>query len=180
MPAEPIFDISSIDLSARLLSRAEIARYNPHRGIMALLDGIIWHDPGATRGVAIKEVGADEFWCAGHIPGQPIMPGVLIIEAAAQLSSFLYYKRSGKTWFAGFTRIENVAFRGQVLPGDELILLSSEVKYSPKRFITQVQGLVRNQIVFEGLITGMAFPNMGEVREAIPEDLASSGAAQKE
>lgn len=180
MPAEPIFDLSNIDLSARLLGREDIARYNPHRGLMALLDAIVWHDEGATRGVAVKNVGPDEFWCPGHIPGQPIMPGVLIIEAAAQLSSFLYYKRSGKTWFAGFTRIEDVAFRGQVVPGDSLILLSAEVKYSPKRFITQVQGLVRGQIIFEGLITGMAFPNMGEVREAIAEDLAQSAACHKE
>lgn len=171
MAAEPLFDLALIDLTARMLDRDQIARYNPHRGLMALLDAIIWHDEAASRGVAIMQVRGDEFWCDGHIPGQPLMPGVLMIEAAAQLSSVLYYKRSRMTWFAGFTRIEDVSFRGQVKPGDTMYLLANEVKYNIKRFITQVQGIVRNQIVFEGRLTGMAFPNMGQVREPVAEDL---------
>ncbi len=174
MPAELLFDLSSIDLSTRMLDRDQIARYNPHRGLLALLDAIIWHDEAASRGVAIMQIRDDEFWCDGHIPGHPLMPGVLMIEAAAQLSSVLYYKRSGKTWFAGFTRIEDVAFRGPVKPGDTLYLLANEIKYNIKRFITQVQGIVRGQIVFDGRLTGMAFPNMGQVREPIAEDLAEA------
>ncbi len=163
MPSEQLFDLSSIDLSARIADRAEIARTNPHRGMMALLDAIIWHDgPVYDHGVAIKHTRADEFWVPGHIPGNPLMPGVLMIEAAAQLASWMYYKRSGMTWFAGFTHIDDVTFRGRVVPGDDLILLMHTVRYSLKRFISDVQGLVDGQIVFSGRITGMAFPNMGE------------------
>ena len=146
-----------------MVPRAEIERYNPHRGAMALLDAIVWHDAELTRAVAIKQVRDDEFWVSGHIPGRPLMPGVLMVEAGAQLASFLYYKRSGLDTFAGFTRIEDTAFRGQVFPGDTLYILCREVRYSPKRFITDIQGVVADQIMFEGRITGMSFPNLGRI-----------------
>ena len=163
MPAQPLFDLSHVDLSELSLTRGDIARVNPHRGDMVQLDGIYWHDPEFKRAVGVKFVRGDEFWASGHIPGKPLLPGVLMIEAAAQLSSFLYYRRSGSTVFSGFTRIEDTAFRGIVVPGDDLVILSDENKYNPKRFITRVQGLVRGDVVFEGTITGMAFPGMGEM-----------------
>lgn len=163
MPAEIIFDLTGIDLDTRILSREDIARVNAHRGEMALLDAIVWLDEGLSRGVALHEVRHDAFWVAGHIPGRPIMPGVLMIEAGAQLASFIFFKRTAIQSFAGFTRIEDVAFRGQVVPGDRLYLLCKEVKFSPKRFITDIQGLVNGHIVFEGRITGLMFPNLGRI-----------------
>lgn len=163
MPTEPILNLSVIDLNARLMSRADIARINAHRGDMAMLDGVIWLKDDLTAGVAFKDVRHDEFWVAGHIPGRPIMPGVLMVEAGAQLASVIYYRRTGIEWFSGFTRIEEVAFRGQVVPGDRLYLLCREVKFSMKRFISDIQGVVDGTIVFEGRITGMVFPNMGRI-----------------
>lgn len=179
MPTEPIIDLSAIDLGRRVMSRAEIERYNPHRGLMAMLDGVVWLNDALSEGVAVKEVRPDEFWTAGHIPGRPLLPGVLMLEAAAQLASLMYYKRSGVLCFAGFTRIEEVAFRGQVVPGDTLYLLCKELKYTPKRFVTRIQGVVNAEVVFEGVITGMIFPNLGNVREAVDEesDLPAAGRA---
>jgi len=179
MPTEPIIDLSTIDLGRRVMSRAQIEQYNPHRGLMAMLDGVVWLNEALSEGVAVKEVRADEFWTAGHIPGRPLLPGVLMVEAAAQLASLMYYKRSGVLSFAGFTRIEDVAFRGQVVPGDTLYLLCKEVKYTPKRFVTRIQGVVNGEIVFEGQITGMKFPNLGTVREPVNEgrDLPAAGRA---
>lgn len=166
MPAEPIFDLSAIDLNARLMSREDIARWNPHRGLMALLDAVVWLNEDLSQGVALKHIRHDEFWVPGHIPGTPIMPGVLMIEAAAQLASLMFYKRTGIDLFAGFTRIEEVAFRGKVVPGDTLYLLCREVKFSLKRFVTDIQGLVDGRLVFEGCITGMTIPGLGPlVRE---------------
>lgn len=163
MPVEPILDLSRIDLSACAADRAGIALYNPHRPPFALIDSIIWHDAALDNGVAVWNVRHDEFWVPGHIPGEPLVPGVLMIEAGAQLSSYMYYKRSGKGWFAGFTRIEDVTFRGRVVPGDTFYLLCVCQKYSPKRFISKIQGIVNNSIAFEGTITGMGFPKLGEV-----------------
>lgn len=160
MPTELLFDISSIDLSAVVHTREEIGHWNPHRGIMALLDRLVWCDETLDHAIALVEARSDAFWTSGHIPGYPLMPGVLMVEAGAQLSSLMYYKRSGRTWFAGFTRIEETAFRGQVVPGDDLYILCRCEKYHEKRFVSTVQGLVNGQIVFDSLITGMAFPKV--------------------
>lgn len=160
MASETLFDTSSIDLNAVRIDRTELMRWLPHRDCMLMLDAIAWHDDEFDMGVAVKHIRDDEFWCAGHIPNYPLMPGVLMIESAAQLASVLYYKRSGKDWFAGFTRINDAVFRGQVRPGDTLYILCKGIKYSPKRFITQVQGVVRQDIVFDATITGMAFPGV--------------------
>ena len=92
---------------------------------------------------------------SGHFPGRPILPGVLMVEAGAQLASFLFHGRRNDDSIAGFTRIENAVFRGQVTPGHDLILLAREVKYQPKRFISDIQGVVDDRLVFESRITGM-------------------------
>ncbi len=165
MPASrPLFDLSKIDLKRIAVRREEMERYIPHRGAMFLLDGIVWHNSVMSEGVAVKHVRDDEFWVPGHIPGRPLMPGVLMIECGAQLASYLYYKRSGVNWFAGFTRIEDVEFRGQVVPGDTFYVLCKEVKFNIKRFITEVQGMVNGQVIFQARIHGMAFPGVGELR----------------
>ena len=91
------------------------------------------------------------------------MPGVLLVEAGAQLAAWLYYQVTPRRWFAGFTRIEDTSFHIQVVPGDTLILLCECRKRSEKRFICDIQGLVDGQVAFKSLITGMAFPKVGEV-----------------
>jgi 3-hydroxyacyl-[acyl-carrier-protein] dehydratase len=157
-----LFDLSEIDLGAVAVDRAGLERCNPHRGPIVQLDGVVWHAPDFTRGVAVKRVRDDEFWVSGHFPTAPVMPGVLMIEAGAQLSSFLFYSRRGEPCIAGFTRIDNTVFRGVVRPGDTLYLLSNQVKWSERRFISDLQGLVDDRIVFESRITGMVLPNVEE------------------
>lgn len=169
MASDLLIDISRIDLSSRMMDRAAIGALNPHRGTMALLDGVVWIDAPIDEGIAIKHVRDDEFWVPGHIPGHPIFPGVLMVEAGAQLASLMYYKRSQMTWFAGFTRIEDTTFRSLVVPGDDLYILCKCVKYSLKRFVSDVQGVVDGQIVFQGRITGMAFPKVGAEARMVNE-----------
>lgn len=166
MPVEPIIDISGVDFGGSVESREGIARYNPHRGQMALIDSIVWHSDDLLKGVGLWRVRADEFWVPGHIPGDPLMPGVLMIEAGAQLASYMYYKKAKVNWFAGFARIEDVSFRGRVVPGDDFFLLCNVTKFGLKRFEADVQGMVRGEITFGASITGLAFPKMGEVSRA--------------
>lgn len=156
-PAEAFVDLSTIDLTRNMLSRKDIEGFIPHRDIMLMLDGVVWHKPDWTLGVAVKHIRSDEFWTNGHIPGRPILPGVLMVEAGAQLASILYHARVKTDKFAGFTRIENTAFRGMVVPGDTLYFISREVKFSQRRFVADIQGIVDNKLVFESRVTGMLF-----------------------
>jgi 3-hydroxyacyl-[acyl-carrier-protein] dehydratase len=151
----PLFDISNIDMSRVAVSFEDVGRINPQCGHMRQLDHVIWIAEDGSAGLGVKNVRPDEFWVTGHIPGRPIMPGVLIIEAAAQLSSVLYRRKAGEARFIGFTRCDHVAFRGQVLPGDTLYLLAQEESFRARRFVSQTQAMVNGALVFEGEITGM-------------------------
>lgn len=154
MPAL-LFDISNIDLNQVAVSREKVGEYNPQCGDMRQLDHVIWLNEDASAAVGLKTVRENEFWVPGHIPGRPLLPGVLMIEAAAQLSSVLYRCRFREGRFIGFTRCDDVAFRGQVVPGDDLYLLAKEVEFRPRKFTCAAQGLVRGSIVFEATVTGM-------------------------
>ena len=72
--------------------------------------------------------------------------------------------RCARDWFAGFTHIDRTRFSGKVVPGDDLLILCQAVKFHERRFITDIQGIVNGEIVFDGNITGMAFPKMGSAR----------------
>lgn len=157
MPSEPLFDWQNIDLSRTAISAEEVAAYNPQSGPMRQLDRVIWHNEDQTQFVGIKQVRDDEFWIPHHIPGRPLMPGVLMIEAAAQLASVAFQCRIDQNGFLGFTRCDDVIFRHQVVPGDTLYLLSRDVKFSKRRLVSQTQGWVNGTMAFEALITGMAF-----------------------
>ena len=152
-----LFDISQIDLEQVQIDAHGVEQVNPHRGAMRMLDGLIWFDNLRDSGyaVAYKDIGNNEFWVPGHIPGRPIFPGVLMIEAGAQLASFMILSHLGGSKFVGFVGCDKVKFRGQVAPGDRLILLGQGQSIKPRRSICSIQGLVKGSLVFEASITGM-------------------------
>ena len=152
-----LLPIDEIDLDQTWADSKAIEAVNPHRGEMRQLDRVIWWEEGRTAAIGIKEIRDDEFWVTGHIPGRPLYPGVLQIEAGAQLSSFILAERFKDAPFVGFTRVTDCSFRGQVIPGDTLVLCTKEVKVNRRRFITDTQGIVSGKIVFEAQITGMVF-----------------------
>ncbi|MGH7243568.1 MAG: 3-hydroxyacyl-ACP dehydratase FabZ family protein [Phycisphaerales bacterium] len=154
-PNKLLFDLSAIDLKGEMVSKQGLELVIPHRGEMALLDRVIWHTPDYCRGVAVHRARPDEFWCAGHFPPRPIMPGVIMVEIGAQLAAFLYNVRKKTTNIAVFLRIDECSFRAMVEPGQDLIVLCQEIKASRRRFISEIQGVVGDKVAFEAQITGM-------------------------
>ena len=124
----------------------EIARNLPHRYPFLLIDRVLEIDPG-KRVVALKNVTYNEPFFPGHFPGDPIMPGVLIIEALAQAGAVLLLHdmadREGKLVY--FTGIDKARFRRTVVPGDQLRLTVEVIKFrataSKLRGIAEVDGV---------------------------------------
>ena len=155
MAIEPLIDLSTIDLTNIALSADQVGEINPQKGDMRQLDHVVYLNDANTLAVGVKEVKDDEFWVSGHIPQRPIYPGVLMIEAAAQLSSILYRLKAGGTRFMGFTRCDRCSFREQVVPGDTLTLISVERKFQRRRFVCDAQGFVGDKFIYNVKITGM-------------------------
>ena len=151
-----LFDLSGIDLAAEAVSKKMLESVNPHRGAMALLDRVVWQTPDFCRGIGVDRARPDEFWCEGHFPNNPIMPGVLMVEVGAQLACYLYNVRMKNTNIAVFLRIEDCSFRAMVKPGQDLFVLCQEVKASRRRFISDIQGMVEGKVAFQAQITGMS------------------------
>jgi len=150
-----IVDLDQIDLSATQATREQMFELIPHRFEMALLDRVIWASESSHSGVGALKVRGDEFWVRGHFPNTPMFPGVLMVEAGAQLSCYLYNRLQVNPQLCAFLRIENAAFRQSVTVGQELFLLCDVVKASPRRFVSEVQGVVDGQVCFEARISGM-------------------------
>ena len=92
MPREPLVDLTQINLEALAFDKEAIRAEILQRFEMEQLDGVIHLDVEAIVCVGYKDVRDDEFWTRGHIPGRPLYPGVMIIEAAAQLCTFHFKK----------------------------------------------------------------------------------------
>ncbi|MBN2375215.1 MAG: beta-hydroxyacyl-ACP dehydratase [Sedimentisphaerales bacterium] len=155
MPPTLLLNLDEIDLSNIAYDVDAIEKVNPHRFEMRQIDAIVHLDVEQGVILGYKDVTEDEFWVRGHIPGRPLMPGVLMIEAAAQMASILAKVVSGEERFIGFGGIEDVKFRGQVSPGKRLYLLGKFIENRPRRFKMAAQGVVDNQLVFEGMVIGM-------------------------
>lgn len=155
MAPQLLFDLTRFDLERLLYDTEQIESVNPQRGHMRQLDGIIHMDFDEAIILGYKDIGKDEFWVPGHIPGRPLYPGVMMIEAAAQLSAFLMKMHSPHLGFLGFVGCDEVKFRGQVIPGDRFYLLGKELKRNRRRFICNTQGVVNGNLVFEAKVQGM-------------------------
>ena len=124
MPSKDlIVDFSEFDLDRIIATQEDIRRYNLQRFEMEQLSAIIFEDQPSGLCVGYKDVTDREFWVRGHMPGYPLMPGVIMCEAAAQLASYFAQKYDMLgTKVVGFGGMESVRFREQVRPGDRLVL----------------------------------------------------------
>lgn len=168
---EFIIDLALLDLDRPIADIEDIRKQNPQRFEMEQLTAILYEDAERVACAALKEVTEDEFWVRGHMPGMPLMPGVVMLEAVAQLSSYITQKHDllGAA-MVGFGGVDDVRFRGVVTPGDRLILMVELKKVRRGRMIVAAfQGVVDGNMVLEGVLRGIPIPV-----EAL-EKLASKG-----
>jgi 3-hydroxyacyl-[acyl-carrier-protein] dehydratase len=158
MPPPLLFDLSKINLAGKpIFNRDDILKVNPQNYEMQQLDGVLWYDKSNMLVLGYKDVTDKEFWVRGHIPGRPLMPGVIMVESAAQLLSFFVRQIMGEQGFIGFTAIDSAKFRSPVAPGQRLLLLGKITKFKPGRiYDAYIQGMVNDKMVFETEVSGMA------------------------
>lgn len=141
--AEPVMDVR------------RILRLMPHRYPMLLVDRVIEMD-GDRRALGVKNVTMNEPFFEGHYPGMPVMPGVLIVEALAQLSGLLLSRKlehSGKIPL--LLSLDKVKLRRPVVPGDQLILESENIRVKARTGHVRCRAYVGDQVAAEAEIKFM-------------------------
>ncbi|MEM9187360.1 MAG: 3-hydroxyacyl-ACP dehydratase FabZ family protein, partial [Planctomycetota bacterium] len=157
---DPIVEPKSIDFSAIVANRSRIDQLLPQRHEMQQLTAILRDDVDAGIVVGYKDLSADEFWVRGHMPGMPLMPGVIMCEAAAQVCSY-HVIANGlmEAEMIGFGGMDNVRFRSLVRPGDRLVIAAQKLQLRPKTIVRcRFQCFVGEEIACEGEIRGIPIP----------------------
>jgi 3-hydroxyacyl-[acyl-carrier-protein] dehydratase len=153
----PHYDLSRIDFGRVIADIHGIREYLPQRHYMEMLTAIVHVEPApAHLVIGYKDVREDEFWVSGHMPRYPLLPGVLMIETAAQLSA--YYTMSQKVTegvLMGLGGVENTRFRRSVHPGERLVLVGKGLRVRPRMTLFNVQGFVGDELAFHTDVIGV-------------------------
>ena len=153
-----LVDLDSLDLSKDVFTTEELRSMVPHREQFALLDGVCHFDPDEGLVVAYKDWPEDPWWGKGHIPGRPLMPGVLMIEGAAQAATILIKKvlpwESDR--FVGLGGLDKVRFRGQVTPPARVYFVSGKGPVSGSRLAKfPAQAYYENEVIMDMDLLGV-------------------------
>jgi 3-hydroxyacyl-[acyl-carrier-protein] dehydratase len=157
MPPQPLYDYTRFDFDNPVVDLQDIRRVNPQRHAMEHLSAVVHVDRESHGIVGYKDVTDREFWITGHMPGFPLMPGVILCESAAQLAGF--YARKYDVLggdYLGFGGMDDVRFRLPVFPNCRLILMARITKVRPgRRAEFDFQGFVDDRMVFSGTMIGV-------------------------
>lgn len=147
-----------------MIDVTEIIKILPHRYPFLLVDRIESLKVGEEV-IGIKNVTINEPFFAGHFPGNPIMPGVLIIEAMAQVGGILAFHSSPKEWAGSlvyFMGIDKVRFRKPVVPGDQLRLKLITIRQKQRIFKMRGEAYVGDTLVAEAELMAAIESKQGE------------------
>jgi 3-hydroxyacyl-[acyl-carrier-protein] dehydratase len=139
-----------------VMEQAEIQALLPHRYPFLLVDRVLELELD-RRIVGIKNVTVNEPFFQGHFPGRPVMPGVLILEAMAQVGGLLAFKSLGPSMkpVVYLTGVDGAKFRKPVVPGDRIRFEIDVVKKRPPFWKMQGKALVETELVCEAEVTAM-------------------------
>lgn len=136
----------------------EIMKMLPHRYPFLLIDRLIVEEPG-NKGYGIKNLTMNELFFQGHFPGNPIMPGVLQIEAMAQTAGCIVMAADGdyetNKRSVLFMSVDGVKFRKPVRPGDQMKMHLEKVKVHRNIYVFKGVSTVDDQVVSEAELTAM-------------------------
>ena len=166
-----ILDPGALDFEHPVADIEVVRKLIPQRGLMEQLTGIVHDDPVTGIVAGYKDVTEEEFWVAGHMPGMPLMPGVIMCEAAAQVCSYFAIRHDMLGCeILGFGGLDEVRFRGTVVPGDRLVIVAEKLQVRRNRMIRcRFQCFVRENLVCQGQLRGIPIPvdSLKEAQESI-------------
>ena len=132
-PADSEAAVKDDKVENKTFTLEEIQQLLPHRYPFALVDRITEYIPG-ERATGLKNVTFNEPHFQGHFPGKPLMPGVLIVEAMAQVGGIVLSQMPGVDGLCVFAGIDKVRFRRPVVPGDQLLITTELITVKQGRF----------------------------------------------
>ncbi|MDA8745895.1 beta-hydroxyacyl-ACP dehydratase [Rubripirellula amarantea] len=155
-----ILDPAVLDFDRVLADLDEMRQHIPQRFEMEQLTAVIHDDPEEGIIAGYKDLTDEEFWVRGHMPGMPLLPGVLICEAAAQLCTYQVQKYGAMDGnMLGFGGLDKVRFRGIVRPGDRLLMVCRRLALRPRAMVRcGFQAFVDGSLVCEGELVGVSIP----------------------
>ncbi|MDJ0520759.1 MAG: 3-hydroxyacyl-ACP dehydratase FabZ family protein [Planctomycetota bacterium] len=161
MPPRALFDLSKVDPAQVAADIETIRESNPQRYEFEQLSHICYVDKEVGELAGVLDVPEDVWWGRGHVPERPLMPGVLMLESAAQLCSWFVHqvydakKYPGRMF--GFGGIDDVKYRSAIFPPDRMIIVGKAKSIRPRRAIFETQGYHDDmeRMVFQATITGL-------------------------
>lgn len=157
MPPSQLLNLDNIDLTKTLVDEAGIYERMPHRHEFQLLTGVCYLNAEQQSIVTYCDVTDQDWWVRGHVPGRPLLPGVLMLEMAAQTSGLMVKLLTENQGFVAFGGVNHCKFRDSLTPKPSLRLyiLAKATDLRRRRIVADTQGICDDKMIFEAEITGL-------------------------